>query len=83
MYDVALTKRTLRRIHVAMQTDPLLNEIRDFLAQTGMSPSYFGWIAAKNTRLVDRLEQGRPIFTTTERKVRAFLADRLRSSEAA
>ena len=51
----------------------LLSEIEAFLTETGMGASYFGKIAAKNSELVQRLREGRPILTQTEQAVRAFI----------
>lgn len=59
----------------AMSND-LLDDIRAFLERTGMGPAYFGKAAANNTRLLERLEAGRPILTSTERRVREFMAAR-------
>ena len=52
----------------------LLSDIRSFLAETGMGPSYFGRKAAGNSELVKRLEDGGRVWPETEQKVRDFLA---------
>lgn len=54
----------------------LLIEIRKFLAETGMGPSYFGKQAVGNSELVERLEEGRTVTLVTAEKVRAFMAER-------
>ena len=65
----------------------LLSEIRSFLAQTGMGPSYFGKASCGNSELVERLESGGRIWPETADKVRAFMAERIKrdpsSAEAA
>ena len=53
----------------------LLHEIHEFLAETGMGPTYFGQLAASNTTLVQRLESGRTVSLITAERVRAFMAD--------
>jgi hypothetical protein len=55
----------------------LLDEIRLFLAQTGMGPSYFGKASCGNSELVERLESGRRVWPETAEKVRAFMAERI------
>jgi hypothetical protein len=72
-----------------MQAD-LLSEIDEFLAETGMGESRFGLLAARNSRLMERLRQGvtpkgKPVLVRpeTERQIREFIAIRRRSSEAA
>lgn len=57
-------------------SDTLLTEIRAFLTETGMGPSYFGRLAAGNSELVSRLEQGKTITLVTAEKVRSFMAER-------
>jgi hypothetical protein len=52
---------------------PLLSDIDDFLRETGMSPGYFGWRAASNWRLVERLRDGRRIWPETEAQIRDFM----------
>lgn len=58
----------------------LLSDIDKFLAETGMAPGYFGWCAAKNWRLVERLRngftpKGKPvrIWPETEQEIRAYM----------
>ena len=57
-----------------MKQKPLIQEIEDYLAETGMGPSYFGVRAAGNPQLVNRLRKGRDVLTTTETRVRAYIA---------
>jgi hypothetical protein len=52
----------------------LLIEIEAFLIESGLSASRFGLLAAKNARLVERLREGKPVLTTTETRVREWLA---------
>lgn len=54
-------------------TQKLLTEIRDFLAETGMSAYRFGYRAVRNGRLVERLEAGRRVWPETEIEARAFM----------
>ena len=54
----------------------LLTEIRAFLAETNMGPSYFGKASCGNSELVERLESGRRVWPETADKVRAFIAER-------
>lgn len=51
----------------------LLSEIRDFLADTGLSAYRFGFLAVRNGRLVERLEAGKRIWPETEAEVRAYI----------
>ncbi len=51
----------------------LITEIRDFLAETGLSAYRFGYLAVRNGRLVERLESGKRIWPETEAEVRAFI----------
>tara|TARA_R110000868_G_C10761952_1_gene753970 strand:+ start:83 stop:295 length:213 start_codon:yes stop_codon:yes gene_type:complete len=56
----------------------LLSEIRSFLAQTNMGPSYFGKASCGNSELVERLETGRRVWPETADRVRAFMAERMK-----
>jgi hypothetical protein len=51
----------------------LLNEIDEFLSRTGTSKFAFGFAAARNGQLVDRLENGGRVWPETEMAIRAFL----------
>lgn len=51
----------------------LLEEIEIFLAETGMSPTYFGEKAMRNWRLVKRLRDGGDITIRNGEKVQAFM----------
>lgn len=55
---------------------PLLDEIEGFLAESGMSPSYFGKKAAKNSELVARLRGGGDVRTATAERVRGFIREK-------
>jgi hypothetical protein len=55
---------------------PLVAEIDAFLAETGMSASYFGKIATGNSEVVSRLKHGRTITGVTEQRLRAFMKQR-------
>lgn len=59
-----------------MDASSLITEIEDFLAETGMGASYFGRVAAGNSELVPRLRARRRVWPETERKVRAFIAEK-------
>lgn len=54
-------------------SDTLLTEIRAFLTETGMGPSYFGKASCGNSELVSRLKSGGRVWPDTEAKVRAFM----------
>lgn len=61
--------------------EQLLSEIDTFLRETGMREYRFGFLAARNGRLVERLRagltpHGKPvrIWPDTEAQVRAFIA---------
>ena len=64
-------------------TPPLLDLIDAFLAETGMGPTYFGKLAANNSDFVKRLRDGRPILTSTETRVREFIANRRQNTSPA
>ena len=51
----------------------LISEIKDFLAETGLSAYRFGFLAVRNGRLVERLESGKRVWPETEAEVRAFI----------
>lgn len=51
----------------------LLIEIDEFLSATGLSEYTFGWLAARNGRLVERLRAGRRIWPETEVQIREFI----------
>jgi len=63
-------------------------DIDAFLAETKMGEYRFGYLAAKNGRLVERLRAGRRVWPDTEINVRAFMQarralDRSKSAGAA
>ena len=60
-----------------------LSEIDAFLAETGLSEYRFGFLAAQNGRLVDRLRANKRIWPETEVKVRAFMLARRAKSDRA
>ena len=62
----------------------LLDEIDQFLSETGMSAYRLGFLSVRNGRLVDRLRSGGRIWPETEMEVRAFIrSERSKRSEAA
>lgn len=65
-----------------MATD-FLTEIRAFLNETDMGPSYFGKAACGNSELVERLEAGKTVTLVTAERVREFMAARRANSERA
>jgi len=65
-----------------ISSQKLLTEIREFLEETRMGPSYFGKVAVGNSELVKRLEEGRSILTNTEARARAFMRTARKSSKA-
>jgi hypothetical protein len=64
---------------VSFMEDALVKEIRQFLADTGMSPLYFGKIAVGNSEMVPRLENGKTVTLRTAQKVRRFMSSYRRS----
>lgn len=54
----------------------LLREIRAFLRETRMGPTYFGKVAAGNSELVSRLKAGKTITLRTAERARKFMAER-------
>jgi hypothetical protein len=68
---------------VGSMTPDLLSEIELFLVETGMGPSYFGKVAARNSELIGRLRRGRRVWPETELQVREFIRDYRAASEAA
>ena len=71
MLDVSTIVDILRGMSQA-----LLNEIREFLRDTGMSATYFGKAACGNSDLVRRLENGRSVTLVTVERIRAFIRAR-------
>lgn len=61
---------------VVMDTE-LLTDIRDFLSETGMGPSYFGKASCGNSEVVGRLEDGKTVTLATAEKIRSFMGSRL------
>ena len=55
-----------------MSTD-FLTEVNAYVAETGMSPSYFGRCACGNTELVERLSAGKTVTLKTVDSVRSFM----------
>ena len=51
----------------------LITEIKEFLAESGLSAYRFGFLAVRNGRLVERLESGKRVWPETEAEVRAFI----------
>jgi hypothetical protein len=66
-----------------MAHDPILISIERFLADTGMSASYFGEKAVRNSKVVARLRGGRPIQDDTAARLRAFMASEMAVRKAA
>lgn len=73
-------------------TNTLLSDIERFLADTGMGEHRFGYLAARNGRLLERLrsgttaKRGKPVrvWPETEQQIRDFMAaERERRSVAA
>lgn len=58
---------------IDMIDNPLIQDIESFLAETGMGPSYFGKLAAKNSEIVARLRAGRRVWPETEDQIRTFI----------
>lgn len=51
----------------------LLTEVREAMAILGVEAHRFGILAAKNGRLVERLERGGRLWPETEQQVRDFI----------
>jgi hypothetical protein len=66
-----------------MTRGDLLSDIEDFLAATGMGPSYFGKQAVGNSEIVARLRSGGRVWPETEAALRRFMDERLLETEAA
>lgn len=62
-------------------TRTLLEEIKAYLKNAEISASYFGRLAANNSNLVKRLEQGKTVTLPTAERVRAFIAERRESAQ--
>lgn len=60
-----------------------LSEIHEFIAETGMSPSYFGKAACGNSELVARLEVGKTVTLVTVERARTFMRHRRAAKAAA
>lgn len=61
----------------------LITDIKEFLTETGMSAYRLGFLAARNGRLVERLESGGRVWPETEKLVRDFMrAERRRRAES-
>lgn len=59
----------------------LISEIKEFLADSGLSAYRFGFLAVRNGRLVERLEAGKRIWPETEAEVRAFIRSERRRNK--
>lgn len=59
--------------------DTLLRDIRKFLGETGMSPSYLGKLAVNNSEVVSRLERGKTVTLRTAVTLRRFMGGYRRS----
>lgn len=51
----------------------LVADINEFLAETGMGPSYFGRKSVGNSELVSRLRAGGRVWPETEMSIRVFM----------
>ena len=71
-----LAKWARARYDQPMTTDDLLKKIRAHLAHTGMSPSYFGYLAVCDGKLISRLENGGQVTLRTAARVLAFIENR-------
>jgi len=59
----------------------LIQEIDRFLAEFPLSEHRFGFLAANNGRLVERLRKNRRIWPDTEQRVRKFMIERRKMEE--
>jgi len=60
---------------------PILREVEEYLAKTGMGETYFGKRAANNSELVARLRAGGSVHFKTEDSIRAFISKNSPSSD--
>lgn len=60
-----------------MHTNDLIAEMRQFLAETGLSPTRFGVLAAKNRSLVANIERGTSPTLRTVHRIRSFMSEYL------
>ena len=58
-----------------MKNDTLVDEIEQFLRESGMEPTIFGHKVQREWRLVDRLRAGGDVTTRTANKIREFIAE--------
>jgi len=56
-----------------METPPLIDTVKDFLAAHEMAPTTFGRLAMNDPHFVRDLEAGRRMFAETEAKARGFM----------
>jgi hypothetical protein len=54
----------------------LISAIEQFIAETGVHPQAFGWAAARNKALVERLRRGGRVWPETEKRVLDFIEER-------
>ncbi len=59
----------------------LIEEIDRFLAEFPLSEYRFGYLAAKNGRLVPRLREEGRVWPETEQRVREFMTERRKLEE--
>lgn len=57
--------------------EALRRDVDSFLSETGMGEVYFGKRACGNSRLVERLRDGRRVWPETIDRVRSFMDERL------
>lgn len=69
-------RKPLRDFDLSGPNRALLADIHAFLVRSGIGPAYFGKVAANNSSLIPRLEEGRPVLAPTERRIREFMAAR-------
>lgn len=53
---------------------PIINEVEQFLTDTGLSEHRVGFLLARNGKLVERLRAGRRIWPETEKMIRDAIA---------
>lgn len=66
-------KACKRRAMMSMHDDDLLPEIERFLRETGMSAYRFGYRAAANGRLVERLRANGRVWPETRARIEDFI----------
>jgi len=63
-----------------MKQDTLVEEIEQFLRESGMEPTMFGHRVQREWKLVERLRAGGDVTTRTANKIREFISENRQSA---